>query len=653
MPNSIANKIKLPDSTIIEINDNRIIVSNPQSGQVLSYDSINDYWTNNTISNGIIPITWHELYSLLHTNAASKGQLYCIYDYQTFTNENSTDIQSAFHRFDLIVLATRGDTLDCKAMAVPDDNYWNNSDLTKWQIWYDIENNTSKYEWANSDGCGVIYRMIDEYGNDCPYDFKNITYKMPLTDGVYDERGTDTWVYTFNAYDINPLSTQLCNDASTIQYYYCVPGTTKYTKCTCCNNIVKQAYYTKNALDIVQKLNKNIWLSIFYSENPSYSYRIENNYLYENCTDNIFQYEIRDVVFQKNCTSNKFLNKSNSIQFDSGCYENIFEKGASQVTFGTNCAKITFHGDASFIIFGNSCNKNEFSGIANNIIYGNRCYNNTYYYNAYNITYGNLCYDNQYLSSSKETRNITYGNECYSNSYYGQTNDISYKERCHSNQYEGNIERVIYGNNCYKNRHTLASNDITYENNCHDNTYTSASYVTCKSNCYFNTHCSVSYITFGLGCFSNTFSGDTKNYIVFEDGCNKNTISGSKVFRIFFKSNCSNNNFSASFLEDITLNNYCTYISITTNYYKYITIESGNRNITLNTPVDSSKYVQNIYIAHGVNLISGSGSTVVISDLVRDLAYRTTVARLSDNTIRKYCEDEDTWCAINVIDLRR
>lgn len=27
------------------------------------------------------------------------------------------------------------------------------------------------------DGTGVIYRMVDEYNNDYPYDFKNIQYK--------------------------------------------------------------------------------------------------------------------------------------------------------------------------------------------------------------------------------------------------------------------------------------------------------------------------------------------------------------------------------------------------------------------------------------------------------------------------------------------
>lgn len=31
---------------------------------------------------------------------------------------------------------------------------------------------------SKGDGRGVIYRMIDEFGNDCPYDFKNIVYNM-------------------------------------------------------------------------------------------------------------------------------------------------------------------------------------------------------------------------------------------------------------------------------------------------------------------------------------------------------------------------------------------------------------------------------------------------------------------------------------------
>lgn len=63
----------------------------------------------------------------------------------------------------------------------------------------------------SQEGTGVIYRLIDEFNNDCPYDFKNIQYVRKLTDGVYDASGTNTWVYTLNLWD---LSYNTCKDAS-------------------------------------------------------------------------------------------------------------------------------------------------------------------------------------------------------------------------------------------------------------------------------------------------------------------------------------------------------------------------------------------------------------------------------------------------------
>ena len=59
-------------------------------------------------------------------------------------------------------------------------------------------------------GRGVIYRLIDEFNNDVAYDFKNIQFIRPLTNGEYDDStGTDTWVYTFNLWYNNA-----CEDAS-------------------------------------------------------------------------------------------------------------------------------------------------------------------------------------------------------------------------------------------------------------------------------------------------------------------------------------------------------------------------------------------------------------------------------------------------------
>lgn len=43
---------------------------------------------------------------------------------------------------------------------------------------YCLDNDTTRFNWADTiNGKGVIYRMIDEFDNDLPFDFKNIQFK--------------------------------------------------------------------------------------------------------------------------------------------------------------------------------------------------------------------------------------------------------------------------------------------------------------------------------------------------------------------------------------------------------------------------------------------------------------------------------------------
>jgi hypothetical protein len=42
---------------------------------------------------------------------------------------------------------------------------------------YCLDNDTTRFEWADANnGKGVIYWMRDEFGNEAPYDFKNIQF---------------------------------------------------------------------------------------------------------------------------------------------------------------------------------------------------------------------------------------------------------------------------------------------------------------------------------------------------------------------------------------------------------------------------------------------------------------------------------------------
>ncbi len=81
-------------------------------------------------------------------------------------------------------------------------NYFQNSNLSAWKVWYCLDNDKSRFAWADEEnGKGVIYRLIDEWNNDVGYDFKNIQLYLPIVDGEYVSDGEKTWVYTFCLYN--------------------------------------------------------------------------------------------------------------------------------------------------------------------------------------------------------------------------------------------------------------------------------------------------------------------------------------------------------------------------------------------------------------------------------------------------------------------
>lgn len=119
--------------------------------------------------------TWAELKAMRDGGTLVPGQWYRITDYECTTTQENT--QSAGHVFDIIVRADETNALNENAYAAhhAGDTYFANSNLAAWRLWYYLDNDTTKFDWAdNTNGKGVIYRMIDEHENDIPYDFKNI-----------------------------------------------------------------------------------------------------------------------------------------------------------------------------------------------------------------------------------------------------------------------------------------------------------------------------------------------------------------------------------------------------------------------------------------------------------------------------------------------
>jgi hypothetical protein len=109
---------------------------------------------------------------------------------------------------------------------------------------FDFPESCKEKETAIDFHTGVIYYMKDEWGNEAPYDFKNIMFKRKVEDGQLEDLiGSDTWCYTFSYYD---SVYKTISDAST---YGLVKISDSFPRC--CNNVIKECrddYEKSNAI---------------------------------------------------------------------------------------------------------------------------------------------------------------------------------------------------------------------------------------------------------------------------------------------------------------------------------------------------------------------------------------------------------------------
>lgn len=321
------------------------------------------------VGKDLTKVTYSELKALRDNGQLSEGHLYRITDYVTTTTQTNT--KSAGNVFDVIVLAVSANELSHIARAIQHegDTYFDGNDLGAWELWYDLDNDTEKYAWADAtNGKGVIYRMIDEKRNDCPYDFKNILfYNTKFVDNTTD----DKYYYTFS----NVVSNKL----------YDVTAEKQVTKCY--NNRIGEYISNKK-----KKLNKNVFRNISGTV----------------CYNNIFDSGCDDNTFGDYCCNNTFGPNS---------YDNIFQDDCLYNTFGSNCSGNRL---------GKSCANNTFGSSCTNNTLGYNCDNNTFGYNCYNNTFGNNCNFNTFgtdcflkqLNNNVSHRHYNYKHITLNEEYY-------------------------------------------------------------------------------------------------------------------------------------------------------------------------------------------------------------------------------------------
>lgn len=109
------------------------------------------------INDSLIETTHSNLVGLIDSNSLVPGTRYRITDYVATTASANT--QTANHPFDVVVTAISTNELDEHATAMPHegDDYFANSDLSKWDIKYDVNGDSTKFLWAKGAARDAIW----------------------------------------------------------------------------------------------------------------------------------------------------------------------------------------------------------------------------------------------------------------------------------------------------------------------------------------------------------------------------------------------------------------------------------------------------------------------------------------------------------------
>ena len=358
--NVIWNHNTTSSALLKNINVNRGVVGTESSFNMINIDVLNSKQEINVnqfdriVSIGnILSIKYESLKALKDSDQLIPGRQYRIIDYTCTTTQENT--KSAGNVFDIIVTADSNNKLNEEARVINhyfdnlEDDHFNNCNLSAWKIWYCIDNDINRFSWADAtNGKGVIYRMIDEFGNDCPYDFKNIQFyrKRDENTGLYSSISNVTDgipCYTFSS--ATPYSTGKFAD----------------TSLDISNNVYSNVI--KECINFsVQTLNNNCFFGTYCYCN-TFGNACEYNSFGEYCSNNIFGNDCDNNSFGESCSNNIFGNDCDNNTFGNYCYCNTFGNKCKYIKFAsadsTSATKYEYY---QYNHFGDGCQRILFIG---------------------------------------------------------------------------------------------------------------------------------------------------------------------------------------------------------------------------------------------------------------------------------------------------
>ena len=252
---------------------------------------------------------------------------------------------------------------------------------------------TTVTEGIYEPGKGVIYRMIDEWNNDVPYDFKNIQFARDWSTIAPDTQLTGTiYCYTFSVF-LDGFSEGATADDESVKAKECMKSD-------------EAGHFGNNIIGTYKNMGIcSLNDIVFVTDWSTYTVNHYSNIFGSNCYKNIFGSECYKNIFGSECYSNTF---------GSECCSNTFGSACNYNTFGSICGNNTFGSACNYNTFGNGCHNNTFSNSCTENSFGNQCPNNIFGNNCYANSLGNDCWGNSFGNYFYVN---SLGNECNFNSF--------------------------------------------------------------------------------------------------------------------------------------------------------------------------------------------------------------------------------------------
>jgi hypothetical protein len=387
-------------------------------------------------------ILYNDLVDLRDSSKLTPGKQYRIIDYVTTTSQEET--ASAGHKFDIIVTALSRNTISEDAKAIQSHymsgviynstptnkfntryynyepkiytvynvgvDYFNNSKLEAWELKYCLDNDTNRFYWADSAGKGVIYYMKDEFGNEAPYDFKNILFKRYKVTGCNYTKPTEkillpTDMFCDDIYGSNTLSYEI-DDEWPKFITNCSPGrypffahknnyifkydTSMWTYCYTFNNCFTDSDFMFSDASLYERQISQNMNHIYEDKIYGTSYgaygEYETSCPYNNiikpyhvlvCYDDDVVYNVlklNNIVFTKydnryseatgiayaQDDTNEDTSPETFLGFLYSVHDNVIEEDCYGMTLGNYCYSNTFGQDCDYNTFGQYCYSNTF-----------------------------------------------------------------------------------------------------------------------------------------------------------------------------------------------------------------------------------------------------------------------------------------------------